>query len=66
MLKKEALAVASILNTQAITGSQATKANIVQQMPQQHIIHLATHGLLDLDANFKELGEPVDQKRYNC
>jgi CHAT domain-containing protein len=30
-------------------------------MPQQSIIHLATHGLLDLDANFQELGEPKHQ-----
>lgn len=59
--EKEALAVASLLNTQAVTGSQATKAAILQQMPQQSIIHLATHGLLDLDANFQELGEPKDQ-----
>lgn len=59
--EKEALAVAFLLKTQALTGSLATKANIVQQMPQHRIIHLATHGLLDLDANFQELGEPTDQ-----
>lgn len=59
--EKEALTVASLLNTQAIIGSQATKASIVQQMPQQRIIHLATHGLLDLDAKFQELSEPIDK-----
>jgi CHAT domain-containing protein/Flp pilus assembly protein TadD len=43
----EALAIAPLLNTQAITGAQGTKAQIVQKMPQASIIHLATHGLLD-------------------
>jgi CHAT domain-containing protein len=43
----EAEAVAQILKTQAIIGSQATKQAIVQQMLNSKIIHLATHGLLD-------------------
>ena len=43
----EAKAIAPLLNTQAITGAQGTKAAIVQKMPQASIIHLATHGLLD-------------------
>ncbi|MEG3954755.1 CHAT domain-containing tetratricopeptide repeat protein [Microcoleus sp. herbarium2] len=43
----EARAIARLLNTQAITGAQGTKAAIVQEMPQASIIHLATHGLLD-------------------
>ncbi len=43
----EARAIASLLNTQAITGAQGTEAAIVQKMPQASIIHLATHGLLD-------------------
>ncbi|MEG4249064.1 CHAT domain-containing protein [Microcoleus sp. Pol10D4] len=43
----EARAIAPLLNTQAILGAQATKAAIVQKMPQASIIHLATHGLLD-------------------
>jgi len=43
----EARAIAPLLNTQAITGAQGTKAQIVQKMPQASIIHLATHGLLD-------------------
>ncbi|MEG4940678.1 CHAT domain-containing tetratricopeptide repeat protein [Microcoleus sp. F4-D5] len=45
--KAEARAIAPLLNTQAITGAQGTKAAIVQKMPQASIIHLATHGLLD-------------------
>ena len=43
----EARAIAPLLKTQAITGAQGTKAEIVQKMPQASIIHLATHGLLD-------------------
>ncbi|MEG4391310.1 tetratricopeptide repeat protein [Microcoleus sp. BROC3] len=43
----EARAIAPLLNTQAITGAQGTKAAIVQKMPKASIIHLATHGLLD-------------------
>ncbi len=43
----EARAIAPLLKTQAITGAQGTKAQIVQKMPQASIIHLATHGLLD-------------------
>jgi tetratricopeptide (TPR) repeat protein/CHAT domain-containing protein len=43
----EARSIAPLLNTQAITGAQGTKAAIVQKMPQASIIHLATHGLLD-------------------
>ena len=43
----EARAIAPLLNTQAITGAQGTKAAIIQKMPLASIIHLATHGLLD-------------------
>ncbi|NJM63312.1 MAG: CHAT domain-containing protein, partial [Oscillatoriales cyanobacterium RU_3_3] len=43
----EALAIAPLLNTEAIIGARGTKAAIVQKMPQASIIHLATHGLLD-------------------
>ncbi|MEO0374211.1 MAG: CHAT domain-containing tetratricopeptide repeat protein, partial [Cyanobacteria bacterium P01_A01_bin.17] len=45
--EKEAISIAKILKTQAITGSQATKTKIAQQMPKARLIHLATHGLLD-------------------
>jgi CHAT domain-containing protein/tetratricopeptide (TPR) repeat protein len=45
--EQEAITIAKILNTQAITGSQATKASITQQMLKARIIHLATHGLLN-------------------
>ncbi len=53
--KQEAIAVAKTLNTPALTGNQATKTAIVQQMQTARIIHLATHGLLD---DFKGLGVP--------
>jgi CHAT domain-containing protein len=54
--EKEALAIAPLLNTKAITGSQGTKTAIVQKMPSARIIHLATHGLLD---DFRGLGSAV-------
>lgn len=43
----EALAIAEILKTKAITGDRATKTSILSQLPQARMIHLATHGLLD-------------------
>jgi CHAT domain-containing protein len=45
--EQEAIDIARLLNTKAVTGDQATEAAIKQQMPQARIIHLATHGLLD-------------------
>ncbi|MEP0873588.1 CHAT domain-containing tetratricopeptide repeat protein [Trichocoleus desertorum AS-A10] len=45
--EEEAHKVAQLLNTVAITGSQATKMSIKQKLPQAQIIHLATHGLLE-------------------
>lgn len=45
--EQEARAIAELLGTPAIIGRQATKAVVMQQMQQQQIIHLATHGLLD-------------------
>ncbi|BAY22122.1 TPR repeat-containing protein [Calothrix sp. NIES-2100] len=51
----EAKEIAEILNTKAITGKDATKAALMQRLPQARFIHLATHGLLD---DFKGLGVP--------
>ena len=45
--EREAITIAQLLNTKPITGSQATKASIIQQMLKARIIHLATHGLLN-------------------
>lgn len=53
--ENEAKAIAKLFKTKAITGKDATKAAIIQRLPQARIIHLATHGLLD---DFKGLGVP--------
>ncbi|MBD2196891.1 MULTISPECIES: CHAT domain-containing protein [Calothrix] len=53
--EKEAKEIAQLLNTKAITGKEATKAALIQKLPQARFIHLATHGLLD---DFKGLGVP--------
>lgn len=44
--EQEARAIAPLLHTQALIGSQATKAAVVQRLSTARIIHLATHGLL--------------------
>jgi len=51
----EAVAIASLFNTQPIIGDRATKVYIEKLMPQARFIHLATHGLLD---DIKQLGVP--------
>ena len=43
----EAIAIAKLFNTQAITGNRATKKELIPKMEVSRIIHLATHGLLD-------------------
>ena len=43
----EARSIAQVWGAQALIGDQATEAEVVEQMPQSRIIHLATHGLLD-------------------
>ncbi|MBW4522436.1 MAG: CHAT domain-containing protein [Scytolyngbya sp. HA4215-MV1] len=58
--EREAKAIATLLNTKPLIGAQATKAAVIQQLPQKQIIHLATHGLLDLDSNLNEFGIPLD------
>jgi len=58
--EQEAIAIAEILNTAALIREQATETAIVQQLPQQGIIHLATHGLLNLDSRLNEFGLPTD------
>ena len=45
--KTEAQAIASLFNAQAITGADATKVSIIEQISKVRLIHLATHGLLD-------------------
>ncbi|MBD2340995.1 CHAT domain-containing protein [Calothrix sp. FACHB-156] len=45
--EEEAKAIASLLNTQAIIGNDASKAKILPELPKARLIHFATHGLLD-------------------
>jgi tetratricopeptide (TPR) repeat protein len=45
--KREAEAIASLLNTKALTGNAATETAIKAKLPQARIVHLATHGLFD-------------------
>ena len=51
----EAMAIAQLLNTKAITKEKATETAIKQQLPKAKRVHLATHGLLD---DFTGLGVP--------
>ncbi|MEA5504702.1 CHAT domain-containing protein [Halotia wernerae UHCC 0503] len=54
--EKEAKEIASLFETQAITGDEATESAIVQQMTKARIIHLATHGIFD---DFRGLGSAI-------
>ncbi len=45
--KQEAEAIASLFNTQPLTGNAATETAIKAKLSQARIIHLATHGLLN-------------------
>lgn len=45
--EEEAKAVASILNAEALTDKQATKAAVLERMPKARIIHLATCMFID-------------------
>ncbi|OLP17136.1 hypothetical protein BST81_17445 [Leptolyngbya sp. 'hensonii'] len=46
--EREAQTISALFKTRAIIGNQATERAIVKQMPQARIVHLATHGLLDV------------------
>jgi CHAT domain-containing protein/tetratricopeptide (TPR) repeat protein len=43
----EAKQIARLLNTTAVIGDAATKANLLPKLSNARVIHLATHGLLD-------------------
>jgi CHAT domain-containing protein len=45
--EKEAKQIAQLLNTQALTGKEATKAAVLERMPKARIIHLATSMLVN-------------------
>lgn len=51
--EQEAKAIASIMNTQALTGKAATEIEVVQRMPKARIIHLATNAYIDEIQSFK-------------
>jgi CHAT domain-containing protein len=53
--EEEARAIGQILNTKAIVRDQAIKVDIVKQLPNARLIHLATHGLL---SDLKKVGVP--------
>jgi CHAT domain-containing protein len=46
--RKEAIAIGKILNTTPLLGDQATKTAVLDQMRTASLVHLATHGLLDI------------------
>lgn len=46
--EQEAVTIAELLKTDALIGAEATKVNVVERMSGKRIIHLATHGLLNL------------------
>ena len=50
--QEEARQIAELLNTQFLTGNQATETEVLRRLPQAQYIHLATHGLLDDYAGF--------------
>jgi CHAT domain-containing protein len=54
--EREAIAIAPLLHTKALTGNEATKAAVKAKLPQARIVHLATHGLFD---NFQGLQSAV-------
>ena len=45
--EQEAKAIATLLKTTALTGKDATKATILERLPDASMIHFATHGLLN-------------------
>jgi CHAT domain-containing protein/Tfp pilus assembly protein PilF len=48
--EKEAKEIATILNSKSLMGAEATKKNVIEKMKTANIIHLATHGLLDVNS----------------
>ncbi|TAD80449.1 MAG: CHAT domain-containing protein [Oscillatoriales cyanobacterium] len=56
----EAQAIAQLLGVRPLLTDAATKPAILSQITNQRILHFATHGVLDLDANLNEFGRPRD------
>jgi CHAT domain-containing protein/tetratricopeptide (TPR) repeat protein len=53
--EQEATQIASLLQTKALIGEQASKAIVINQMANARIIHLATHGLLEYGSQGNQL-----------
>ena len=53
----EALQIAEILGTAAVTGAMATESLVIDRMSSASIIHLATHGLLS-ELQHLDIGVP--------
>ncbi|MCY6490911.1 CHAT domain-containing tetratricopeptide repeat protein [Leptolyngbya sp. GGD] len=51
--EQEAIAIASLFNTQALTGQQGTKKTILQKISDAKVIHFATHGSFSDRNGFK-------------
>ena len=45
--EQEAVAIAKLFNTTALTGADATETSIKRRLSSARLIHLATHGLLE-------------------
>ncbi|MBD2577855.1 CHAT domain-containing protein [Oscillatoria sp. FACHB-1406] len=58
--EEEARAIAALYDTSVLTGDAATKANVIAAMRDADIIHFATHGLLDFDADLNAFGEVIE------
>ncbi len=55
----EAVAIAALLGTEPVIASAATEPAIRAALPDAKILHFATHGLLDFDAQLNEFGLPL-------
>lgn len=54
----EAQEVAALLGGQVLLNEAATKQAVLAAMPDQRVLHFATHGLLDRDEELNEYGLP--------
>ena len=57
----EAIAIAKLLNTDPLVAAAATEPAVLAALPEADILHFATHGLLDFDAQLNEFGLPLTE-----
>ena len=55
---KEAKIVAGIFGASALLGESATKSRIAEALPEARLIHLATHGLLEVTGVYQDRAFP--------